>query len=190
MILGIIGAICSFIPFVNIMSFPLVLAGLVLGIVSLVMARGGQGPKGFGIAGIVCSSVALIITIIVMVVTLAATALFGIAATEYIDENYESYAPSYESAADIKIKSIVWDEASSGDLFVYLTVTLENTSSETIDFVQVEIPLYDESGTEVESAYGYASSVEPGTFTVEAIAIKTEDQTLSFREDEVTVSTI
>lgn len=191
MILGIIGAICAFIPLFNIVSFPLVIAGLVLGIVSLVKARGGQGPKGFGIAGIICSAAALIITIVMYIIFAAAAAVVGTATIDYLDENYESYNPS-DSAAHgaIELRSVEWNEEDSGDLLVYLSVTLENTSSETIELISVELPLYDETGMQVVSAYGTAVNVAPGVFTVDAIAVKTEEQTLSFNEDELMVTTL
>lgn len=68
LVLGIIGLILAWIPIVNWVSFPLVIAGLVLGIVSLVMASGGKGPKGFGIAGLIISAVALVLTIVMTII--------------------------------------------------------------------------------------------------------------------------
>jgi hypothetical protein len=63
LVLGIIAAVLSIVPFINVLGIPLALVGLVLGIISAVQASGKRGPIGFGIAGLVCSAIALIITI-------------------------------------------------------------------------------------------------------------------------------
>ncbi|MDR0501618.1 MAG: DUF5067 domain-containing protein [Coriobacteriales bacterium] len=63
MVLGILAVPPAFIPLINILSFPLAIVGLILGIVAIILAKGGKGPKGFGIAGAILSAVALIVTI-------------------------------------------------------------------------------------------------------------------------------
>jgi len=68
MIIGIIGLVCAFIPFINYLGFILALAGLIMGIISLVMAKGGQGPMAFGLVGIITSVVAFIVAIIMTVI--------------------------------------------------------------------------------------------------------------------------
>lgn len=60
LVLGIIGLIFSFLPFCNFFAIPLVLVGLVLGIVSAVKKSQANSPKGMAIAGSILSGVALV----------------------------------------------------------------------------------------------------------------------------------
>ncbi|MDR2106759.1 MAG: hypothetical protein LBP24_05065 [Coriobacteriales bacterium] len=68
LVLGALAALLSFVPFINILALPLALVGLILGLIAAIQARGKRGPIGFGIAGIICSVVAIAITIIMYVV--------------------------------------------------------------------------------------------------------------------------
>lgn len=92
LVLGIIGLICAFVPVINLISIPLVIVGLILGIVSLVMARGGKGSKGFGLAGTITSAIALIVTIIVTIV------IAVMAASVYNDPDIQGLVDELESS--------------------------------------------------------------------------------------------
>jgi hypothetical protein len=87
MVLGIVAATLSFLPFINILGIPLAIVGLILGIIALVLARGGRGPIGFGIAGAVLSLIALVITI-----AMYAAAAAVIADNTLIDEALVTYS--------------------------------------------------------------------------------------------------
>lgn len=187
MVLGIVGVVCAFIPAMNLVAFPVVVVGLVLGIVSVVMARGGRGPKGFGIAGIACSAAALIITIIMYIILTAAA---GVAAYYYVDNNMSAltYDDAVASDSDISVRSVAADESGSSSHFYHVAVRLENNTSDTISYVQVELPLYDESGIEVSTAYGSAALVGPGVFEIDAVAAVSEGAPFSFDETELIIT--
>ena len=63
LVLGVIGLALSWIPFVNYAAFVPIFAGIVLGIIALVRAKGGRGPKVFSIIAIIVSTVALLIAV-------------------------------------------------------------------------------------------------------------------------------
>ena len=73
LILGIIGFILAIIPVVNFFAYPLVIVGIILGIVSRLQAKGGKGPKGAATAGIIISTIALVVTIIMSILVAMAT---------------------------------------------------------------------------------------------------------------------
>jgi len=102
MILGIVAALMSFLPLINILGIPLAIVGLILGIVAIVMARGKQGPIGFGIAGVVLSAIALIITI----------AMYG-AAAAYVADNPDVIDDAVDAAVSSALAEADSQSASS-----------------------------------------------------------------------------
>jgi hypothetical protein len=62
-VVGLIGLVFSFIPFVGVIAWPLVIVGLILAVVGLVLAR-RRGGRGMAIAGIVVSLLGLLVCII------------------------------------------------------------------------------------------------------------------------------
>lgn len=64
LVLGIIGIILSFIPFCNFFALPLVIVGLILGIISTVKKTKENLPKGMAITGSILSGLGLIISIL------------------------------------------------------------------------------------------------------------------------------
>ena len=73
MILGIIGVVFAFIPLVGpFMAIPCIAVGLPLSIVGFVRNRRRNQGKGMAIAGIACTSVALLMTIISIALTASA----------------------------------------------------------------------------------------------------------------------
>jgi hypothetical protein len=62
LVLGIVGLVLSFIPFIGILAWPLVIIGLILGVVGIVRAgRGVANNRGVAIAGVACSAGGLIV---------------------------------------------------------------------------------------------------------------------------------
>jgi hypothetical protein len=65
MVLGIVGLVFSFIPFIGVIAWPLVILGIIFGGVGISKANQVPGsPKGMAIAGLTCSIVGLVICII------------------------------------------------------------------------------------------------------------------------------
>ena len=91
LILGIISFILSFIPICGLVGLLPAIIGLILGIVEVVKKSKAGEPKGLGIAGIILTSIALIVSIVWNLVVVAA---IGVAASEYEDYN-SFYNSSY-----------------------------------------------------------------------------------------------
>jgi hypothetical protein len=64
-VLGIVGLVFSFIPFVGVIAWPMVIIGLVLSGVGMSKAQKGQANNlGLAIAGLVTSAIGLLICIV------------------------------------------------------------------------------------------------------------------------------
>jgi hypothetical protein len=65
MVLGIVGLVFAFIPFIGVIAWPLVILGIIFGGIGISKANEVPGaPKGMAIAGLTCSIVGLLICII------------------------------------------------------------------------------------------------------------------------------
>ncbi len=92
LVLGIIAGIASFVPFCGVIAFIPAIIGLILGIVYVVKQSKANEKKGIGIAGIILSALAIIITIFS---TIFWGALFGLASESYMYNTYDSYTYDY-----------------------------------------------------------------------------------------------
>jgi len=109
-VLGLIGMIFSFIPFIGIVAWPLVIIGLVLSVLGLVRAtKGLASNKGLAIAGVVLSLIGLVMCILY-------TALFGKVATDVNNEKDKSSSISYDVTGDAKDTTVSYSSfgATSG----------------------------------------------------------------------------
>lgn len=79
LILGIISLVIGFIPFCGIIALVPAIVGLILGIVEIAKKGKAGEPKGKGIAGLVCSAIAIVIIIAYYV-------LAGIAARKVVKD--------------------------------------------------------------------------------------------------------
>lgn len=65
LVLGIIGILTSWIPFIGLISFILLIVGLVLGIIDLNKKTKANEKRGVSIAGVVVNAVGIPITVII-----------------------------------------------------------------------------------------------------------------------------
>ncbi|SKA02919.1 protein of unknown function [Pilibacter termitis] len=72
LVLGIIGIVGSLIPILNIFSLLLGIVGLVLGILAILKANRQGSSKGMSIAGIILSSLTILVAIIINVIVVIA----------------------------------------------------------------------------------------------------------------------
>jgi hypothetical protein len=82
--LGIVGLVLGVVGFVVVFLGPI--AGLVVSIIGLVKSRKVGQKNGFALAGIIVSSVALIVNIIAVVVLVSFAATFGGTAVELLEQ--------------------------------------------------------------------------------------------------------
>ena len=80
MVIGIVSAVLSFIPFCGMFAFLPAIVGLVLGIVDTVLKHKKQQPKSLGIAGIALNGAALLV-IFLWVMVIGASAAASASAT-------------------------------------------------------------------------------------------------------------
>lgn len=89
LVLGIIGAVFSLIPIIGVIAWPMVIVGLVLGILGYLRAKRGQADnKGVAIAGISLSAVGLFLCIVY-------TAVFASAVGDASKTTPTASAPTY-----------------------------------------------------------------------------------------------
>ena len=72
LVLGIISAVVSFIPFCGTWAIVPAIVGLVLGIIDWTKKKKANEPKGKAIAGTICSGVAILIILVWWIVALFA----------------------------------------------------------------------------------------------------------------------
>ena len=95
LVLAIISLITSWIPFVCFMAFILAVVGLILGIVDAVKkGKTNNNKKGFGIAGLVISAIAIPIIIFTSIIT------FGVVTTLIVNKDYNDYDYKYHENYD------------------------------------------------------------------------------------------
>lgn len=70
LVLGIVAILISWIPIVGLLSFVLVIVGLVLGIVDISKKSKTQSQKGIGIAGVIVCAIAIPIIIITTIISM------------------------------------------------------------------------------------------------------------------------
>lgn len=63
LVLGIVSLVVAWIPCVGSVAFLPALVGLILGIIDVVKKSKAKAPKGMGLAGTICSGVALLFII-------------------------------------------------------------------------------------------------------------------------------
>lgn len=95
LVLGIISLVTGWIPFICFFGFILAVTGLILGIVDAVKkGKTNDSKKGFGIAGLVISAIAIPVIIFTSIVTFG---LIAAIAVEDLDYNYDkNYNYNYD----------------------------------------------------------------------------------------------
>lgn len=92
LILGIISFILSFIPICGLIGLVPAIIGLILGIVEVVKKSKTKEPKGLGIAGIILTAIAIVVSIVWNLVVVAA---IGVAASDTATNYNSLYDSSY-----------------------------------------------------------------------------------------------
>jgi hypothetical protein len=106
-VLGLIGLLFSFIPFIGVVAWPLVILGLVFSLVGFSRGRGGQATnKGLALAGAILSVIGLLICI------LYATA-FTKAASDITTEVNKTVTVSYDAGGTAKDATVTYSTFSS-----------------------------------------------------------------------------
>lgn len=173
LVLGIVGLVLSFIPFINNLAFFLGILGVVFGIVALVT----HNKKGISIAGLVTGILAIVITL-----TLQASWSRSLnevsesleeTSAELADMSGENTEQLIGTAVDIQLGEFTADESKweSG-----LTVTVTNLTDEQASF-DITIEAADADGNRLDTDWVYISELRAGQTATEEVfnLVSTDD---------------
>lgn len=189
LILGILGLLMSWIPFVGLFGGFLGLIGLIVGIIAMVQANKGRaGGKGLAIGGIITSILAIVTSIAVTVGVVVVAAR----ASESLSSSIDSYSSSLDSSLDnmptissdtedilaTKLDVTFGPPEITGDATfpdTKVPVTLTNKSDTAASFSISVVAV--KNGIETDTDFVSTDDIEPGG------TITTEMFTISSRED-------
>jgi hypothetical protein len=101
-VLGLVGLLLSFIPFIGVVAWPLVIVGLVLSVVGIVRASSGKATnRGLAIAGAILSVIGLVVCI--------AYAMFAAAVVTTVHNDQNTTASiGYDVTGDAKGATVTY----------------------------------------------------------------------------------
>lgn len=161
LVTGIVGVLLSFIPLVNLFTWVLLVAALVLGIVALISKT--QGGTGMSITAIVLSGVGFIVTIAVFVVGIFITAIgAAIEQSSTIGES-STLVPLDEAVPDegsdvlpLAIDEVAFGRSATDPTTWWFVVIVDNPNQDSIwDYSDFEIRALDAGGTVIDTASDY-----------------------------------
>jgi hypothetical protein len=107
-VLGLVGLLFSFIPFVGVIAWPLVILGLVFSVIGYSRGRKGRATnKGLAMAGIVLSVLGLLVCILYV-------AVFSKAASDISKQADETVTVSYDAGGTAKGATVTYSTFSDG----------------------------------------------------------------------------
>lgn len=137
-VLGLVGLLFSFVPFVGVIAWPLVILGLIFGIIGIVRARNGAATnKGLAIAGTALSAVGLVVCIIWMAAVGSAAKDFN-RDMQQLDEQLNQGQPPIPPAeanppgAEAESRTVLYEVTGSGEALnvTYTTDGLASTEQQ------------------------------------------------------------
>lgn len=186
LVLGIIALVSSFVPLLNLLSFPFVLLSIIFGAIGVWQTvKGSKGGKGLAIAGLVLGLLALVVTG-VMYASAAAVADSAASSTASVAEGAsETVAAEQDegsAAYGVTIDGCRVTEDYAGEAVAVVTYTFTNNSEDATSFVVALHPEVFQNGVELNTAVGsnwdsetYLSDVKPGSSTTVEIGYQLGD---------------
>lgn len=187
LVTGIIALISSFVPLLNLLSFPFVLLAIIFGAIGVWQTvKGAKGGKGIAIAGLVLGVLALLVTVV----------MYGSAAS--VADSSASDAGSGSAGASSDVQQADQAEAAAeyavtidgcrvtedyqGAPVAVVTYTFTNNSDDATSFMVALRPQVFQNGVELNTAIGsdwdsekYLSDVKPGSSSTVEIGYALED---------------
>lgn len=187
LVTGIIALISSFVPLLNLLSFPFVLLAIIFGAIGVWQTvKGTKGGKGIAIAGLVLGVLALLVTVV----------MYGSAAS--VADSSASDAGSGTAGASSDVQQADQAEAAAeyavtidgcrvtedyqGAPVAVVTYTFTNNSDDATSFMVALRPQVFQNGVELNTAIGsdwdsekYLSDVKPGSSSTVEIGYALED---------------
>lgn len=186
LVTGIIALISSFVPLLNLLSFPFVLLAIIFGAIGLWQTvKGTKGGKGLAVAGLVLGVLALLVTV-VMYGSAASVADSSDATTDgagSATEQQAQTADQVEASSDyaVTIDGCRVTEDYAGEPVAVVTYTFTNNSDDATSFMVALRPQVFQNGVELNTAIGsdwdsekYLKDVKPGSSSTVEIGYSLE----------------
>jgi hypothetical protein len=171
--LAIFGAIVAFVPFVNLLAAPILIAAIVLAIIALVSKK--QGGTGLSIAALIVSVLSGLASIIIAVVSIFLVTLGGLGAFDDAvpDDTYsEPYSNGdgtgdgeavYGAGQELEVVETAFGDAGLGDGTWWYAVVIDNPNADAVfDYEDLTVTALDASGVELQTNDEYLT-IMPGT---------------------------
>ena len=185
LVLGIIALVSSFVPLLNLLSFPFVLLSIIFGAIGVWQTvKGSKGGKGLAIAGLVLGILALVVTGVMYasaaVADSAASSTASVA--EGAGETVVAEQDEGSAAYGVTIDGCRVTEDYAGEAVAVVTYTFTNNSEDATSFVVALHPEVFQNSVELNTAVGsnwdsetYLSDVKPGSSTTVEIGYQLGD---------------
>ncbi|MEC4177002.1 DUF5067 domain-containing protein [Adlercreutzia sp. R21] len=188
LVTGIIALISSFVPLLNLLSFPFVLLAIIFGAIGLWQTvKGTKGGKGIAVAGLVLGVLALLVTV-VMYGSAASVADSSEATTDGTGNATEQQAQPADQAEASSDYAVTIDgcrvtEDYAGEPVAVVTYTFTNNSDDATSFMVALRPQVFQNGVELNTAIGsdwdsekYLKDVKPGSSSTVEIGYTLDDE--------------
>ena len=188
LVLGIIALFSSFVPLLNVLSFPFVLLAIIFGAIGLWQtAKGKKAGRGLAIAGLVLGVLALLVTVAMYGGAAASVdeGASGEPAAEQSAEGGAEPAQQTEAQADFgaTIDGCRVTEDYEGKPVAVITYTFTNNSDKDTSFAVALHPPVFQDGVELNTAIGtdwdsekYLKDVKPGSSSTVEIGYQLEGE--------------
>lgn len=185
LVLGIIALVSSFVPLLNLLSFPFVLLSIIFGAIGVWQTvKGSKDGKGLAIAGLVLGILALVVTGVMYasaaVADSAASSTASVA--EGAGETVVAEQDEGSAAYGVTIDGCRVTEDYAGEAVAVVTYTFTNNSEDATSFVVALHPEVFQNSVELNTAVGsnwdsetYLSDVKPGSSTTVEIGYQLGD---------------
>lgn len=197
LVTGIIALVSSFVPLLNLLSFPFVVLAIVFGAIGVWQTvKGTKAGKGLAIAGLVLGVLGLLVTVVMYGGAAASSEggdgaqAPGASAQQQADGRSET-APAQEAEAQaeepaaygVTIDGCRVAEDYEGKPAAVVSYTFTNNSDDAVSFAVALNPQVFQNGVQLNTAIGtdwdsekYLSDVKPGASTTVEIGYELEDE--------------
>lgn len=196
LVTGIIALVSSFVPLLNLLSFPFVVLAIIFGAIGVWQTvKGAKSGKGLAIAGLALGVLGLLVTVVMYGGAAASSESDDVApasgaAAQQVDEQsgaasaQQTDAQTEEPAAyGVAIDGCRVTEDYEGKPAAVVSYTFTNNSDDAVSFAVALNPQVFQNGVQLNTAIGadwdsekYLSDVKPGASTTVEIGYKLEDE--------------
>ena len=180
LVIGILAFLPAFIPVMNILAIPLIIAGVAFAIAGIVATGAGKKRgRGLAIAGLVLSILAAVVCVVMYV----SMGMMGAAVNESTGTNTASEITHKSDDYTVQIMDCKTTKDHSGDPAVVVTYRWKNGSSSAKSFSSVMYPKVFQDDVQLDTTIasgvdvsGYLEKIKPGKSATLKLAYKLENK--------------